>query len=92
MTSEKFKRRTIRLEPFVDNELGIIANKNAITINKLVSNIILEHITELDKINNVSNIETILKKLEDLESNINNLQKKCNWLNLIINQIQRICK
>lgn len=87
MTSEKFKRRTIRLEPFVDNELGIIANKNAITINKLVSNIILEHITELDKINNVSNIETILKKLEDLESNINNLQKKCNWLNLIIKQI-----
>lgn len=87
MISEKYKRRTIRLEPFVDNELGIIADKNAITVNKLVSNIILEHITELDKINNVNNVETILKKLEDLESNINDLQKKCNWLNILTKQI-----
>jgi len=85
MTNDKYKRRTIRLTPFVDNELSIIANK--ITVNKLVADIIMVHIAELDKITNQNNVTTILKSLENIDNNINDLQKKCNWLNSLTKQI-----
>ncbi len=87
MIDERFKRRTIRLSPFVDDELLAIANKNNISVNKLVSEIIMYHINELDRVNNVSNVATILNSLENLQSNINDLQKKCNWLNTLTKQI-----
>lgn len=87
MIDERYKRRTIRLSPFVDEELLAIANKNNISVNKLVSEIIMYHINELDRINNVSNVATILNSLENLQNNINDLQKKCNWLNTLTKQI-----
>lgn len=87
MKSEKYKRRTIRLTPFVDNELSIIANKNKVTVNKLVADIIMVHIAELDKISNENNVATILKNLENIDNNINDLQKKYNWLNSLTKQI-----
>lgn len=87
MIDERFKRRTIRLSPFVDNELLAIANKNNISVNKLVSEIIMYHINELDRVNNVSNVSTILNSLENLQKNLNDLQKKCNWLNTLTKQI-----
>lgn len=87
MIDERFKRRTIRLSPFVDNELLAIANKNNISVNKLVSEIIMYHISELDRVNNVSNVATILNSLENLQKNLNDLQKKCNWLNTLTKQI-----
>lgn len=84
---EKFKRRTIRLSPFVDNELFAIANKNNISVNKLVSDIIMYHINELDRVNNVSNVTTILNNLENLQNSVNDLQRKYNWLNALTKQI-----
>lgn len=87
MIDERYRRRTIRLSPFVDEELIAIANKNNISVNKLVSEIIIYHINELDKVNNVSNVATILNNLEVIQSNINDLQKKYNWLNALTKQI-----
>jgi len=87
MIDERYRRRTIRLSPFVDEELIAIANKNNISVNKLVSEIIIYHINELDKVNNVSNVATILNNLEVIQNNINDLQKKYNWLNALTKQI-----
>lgn len=87
MIDERYRRRTIRLSPFVDEELIAIANKNNISVNKLVSEIIIYHINELDKVNNVSNVGTILNNLEVIQNNINDLQKKYNWLNALTKQI-----
>ena len=87
MIDEKYKRRTIRLSPFVDKELLAVANKNNISANKLVSEIIMYYINELDRLNNVSNVATILNSLENLQNNVNDLQKKYNWLNTLTKQI-----
>lgn len=87
MIDERYRRRTIRLSPFVDEELIAIANKNNMSVNKLVSEIIIYHINELDKVNNVSNVATILNNLEVIQNNINDLQKKYNWLNALTKQI-----
>ena len=87
MINEKMKRRTIRLSPFVDNELMAIATKNKMTVNKLISEIIMYHIDELDKVNNVNNVATILNNIENLQKDINDLQKKYNWLNALTKQI-----
>lgn len=84
---ERYKRRTIRLSPFVDNELIAIAKKNNITVNKLVSEIIMYHINELDKINNVSNVSVILNNLDNIQNDINELNKRYNWLNSLTKQI-----
>ena len=70
MIDEKYKRRTIRLSPFVDKELLAVANKNNISANKLVSEIIMYYINELDRVNNVSNVATILNSLENLQNNV----------------------
>ena len=87
MSNERLKRRTIRLSPFVDNELNEIAKKNNITVNKLVSELIKYHIEELDKVNNISNVATILNSLENMNKQINEIQKKCNWLDTLTKQI-----
>ncbi len=87
MTDERFKRRTIRLSPFVDSELVAIAEKNNITVNKLVSELIAYHINELDKVNNVGNVATILNKLESLQNDMDDFKKKYHWLNALTKQI-----
>lgn len=87
MTDERYKRRTIRLSPFVDSELVAIAEKNNITVNKLVSELIAYHINELDKVNNVGNVTTILNKLESLQNDMDDFKKKYHWMNALIKQI-----
>lgn len=87
MTDERYKRRTIRLSPFVDSELVAIAEKNNITVNKLVSELIAYHINELDKVNNVGNVATILNKLESLQNDMDDFKKKYHWMNALIKQI-----
>lgn len=87
MTNERLKRRTIRLSPFVDSELVAIAEKNNITVNKLVSELIMYHINELDKVNNISNVATILEKLETLQNDMEDFKKKYHWLNALVKQI-----
>lgn len=87
MSDERLKRRTIRLSPFVDNELNEIAKKNNITVNKLVSELIKYHIEELDKVNNINNVATILNSLENIDKRINEIQKRCNWLDTLTKQI-----
>lgn len=87
MSEEKTKRRTIRLSHFVDNELIAIAEKNNINVNKLISEIIMYHIDELDKVNNVGNVATILKKLESLENDMEYFKKKYHWINSLLKQI-----
>ena len=69
MTIEKFKRRTIRLSPIIDKELEIIAKKNHITVNKLVSELITYNINDLDKVYNTITISNILELL---------------WINLLL--------
>lgn len=87
MTDERYKRRTIRLSPFVDSELVAIAKKNNITVNKLVSELIAYHINELDKVNNIGNVATILNKLESLQNDMDDFKKKYHWMNALIKQI-----
>ena len=74
--NEKLKRRTIRLSPLLDSELNIIAKKNKVTVNKLISELIKYHINELDSVDETNNISLILKKVEILQKDINDLQKK----------------
>ncbi len=87
MNEEKIRRRTIRLSPFVDEELNEIAKKNKMSVNKLIGELIVYHINELDKINNVSNVAVILNNLDNLQKEVVDLQKKCNWLNILVRQI-----
>ena len=75
MENEFCKRRTI------------IASKNKMSVNKLIAEIILYHISELDKVNNVNNVATILNDLDFLKKEVESLQKKSNWSNAIIKQI-----
>ena len=67
MNEEKIRRRTIRLSPFVDEELNEIAKKNKMSVNKLIGELVVYHINELDKINNVSNVAVILNNLDNLQ-------------------------
>ena len=85
--NEKLKRRTIRLSHLLDSELNIIAKKNKVTVNKLISELIKYHINELDSVDETNNISLILKKVEILQKDINDLQKKYNWLNALTKQI-----
>ena len=87
MNEEKIRRRTIRLSPFVDEEINEIAKKNKMSVNKLIGELIVYHINELDKINNVSNVAVILNNLDNLQKEVVDLQKKCNWLNILVRQI-----
>ena len=87
MSEEKIRRRTIRLSPFVDEELNAIAKKNKMSVNKLIGELVVYHINELDKINNVSNVAVILNNLDNLQKEVVDLQKKCNWLNILVRQI-----
>ena len=87
MNEEKIRRRTIRLSPFVDEELNEIAKKNKMSVNKLVGELVVYHINEIDKINNVSNVAVILNNLDNLQKEVVDLQKKCNWLNILVRQI-----
>ena len=87
MNEEKIRRRTIRLSPFVDEELNEIAKKNKMSVNKLIGELVVYHINELDKINNVSNVVVILNNLDNLQKEVVDLQKKCNWLNILVRQI-----
>lgn len=87
MTNEKLKRRTIRLPHFVDNELLVVAEKNNITVNKLVADIISYHINELDRIDNVNNVSAILDKLETIQNDMEDFKKKYHWLNALVKQI-----
>lgn len=87
MNEEKIRRRTIRLSPFVDEELNEIAKKNKMSVNKLIGELVVYHINELDKINNVSNVAVILNNLDNLQKEVVDLQKKCNWLNILVRQI-----
>ena len=87
MNEEKIWRRTIRLSPFVDEELNEIAKKNKMSVNKLIGELVVYHINELDKINNVSNVAVILNNLDNLQKEVVDLQKKCNWLNILVRQI-----
>ena len=70
MENEFCKRRTIRLTPIIDNELIRIASKNKMSVNKLIAEIILYHISELDKVNNVNNVATILNDLDFLKKEV----------------------
>ena len=58
-----------------------------ITVNKLVAELIMYHINELDKVNNVSNVSTILNKLELLQNDMDDFKKKYHWLNALTKQI-----
>lgn len=87
MSEKNTKRRTIRLSTFVDNELVAIAEKNKINVNKLISEIILYHIDELGKVNNVANVSTILNKLETLENDMEYFKQKYHWINALLKQI-----
>lgn len=87
MTSEKFKRRTIRLSPIIDKELEIIAKKNHITVNKLVSELITYNINDLDKVDNTITISNILELLQTINNNIKDLQKNSYWLSELSKQI-----
>ena len=87
MTSEKFKRRTIRLSPIIDKELEIIAKKTHITVNKLVSELINYNINDLDRVDNTITISYILELLQTINNNINDLQKKSYWLSELSKQM-----
>ena len=87
MNEERIRRRRIRLSLFVDEELNEIAKKNKMSVNKLIGELIVYHINELDKINNVSNVAVILNNLDNLQKEVVDLQKKCNWLNILVRQI-----
>ena len=87
MQSEKLKRRTIRLSPILDNELNMIAEKNKVTVNKLIADLIKYYINDLDKTDSANNILLILKNLENLQNDVNDLQKKYAWLNSLTKQI-----
>ena len=87
MNEEKIRRRTIRLSPLVDEKLNEIDKKNKMSLNKLIGELVVYHINELDKINNVSNVAVILNNLDNLQKEVVDLQKKCNWLNILVRQI-----
>lgn len=87
MSETTYRRRTIRLSPFIDEELKIIAHKNNMTVNSLVAEIIKYHINDLDKINNINNVSTIINNLDNIDKKIEDLQKKYNWLNSLTKQI-----
>ena len=76
MNEEKIRRRTIRLSPFVDEELNEIAKKNKMSVNKLIGELVVYHINELDKINNVSNVAVILNNLDNLQKEVVDKKKK----------------
>ena len=71
------------------NSIGIneIAKKNKMSVNKLIGELGVYHINELDKINNVSNVAVILNNLDNLQKEVVDLQKKCNWLNTLVRHI-----
>ena len=87
MSEKNTKRRTIRLSNFVDNELVAIAEKNNVNVNKLISEIILYHIDELGKVNNVANVSTILNKLDLLEKDMEFFKQKYYWINALLKQM-----
>ena len=87
MTNNNYKKRTIRLSPIIDSELSIIAEKNNISVNKLITELIMYHINELDKVNNKSDLSMLLEKLEKLQSDMEDFKKKYHWLNALVKQI-----
>ena len=84
---DKVKRRTIRLSPMIDNELEILAKKNHTSVNQLVVELIKYNINQVDKVDETINLSKIIELLELTNKNIEDLQRKCNWLNDLTKQI-----
>lgn len=77
-------RKTIRIPKMFNEELTLIAKEKGITFNALIENILYCYINNISELNNSGQI---LKKLDEIQNDIDNQNRKQNWTNLIVKQI-----
>lgn len=77
-------RKTIRIPKMFNEELTIIAKEKGITFNALIENILYCYINNISELNNSGQI---LKKMDSIQNDIDNLSRKNNWVSLMVKQM-----